>query len=242
MQPLRKTLFVGTSHVAAIRRAASAFENQGKKPAEISCLHLREHRYSDCFGEDNKEFTGRLAEDISRHIDDGYSIISCIGGNAYNILGLVESERPFDFIFGSDGHAPERELVPLSIVRTALFRRDRRYLLWISALVKFGHVHHVFSPPPVRSSEYILEHAEGVFKENGVENFGVAPAALRLKLWKLQCQMQAEFLSCRGVDCIVPPDSVRDQGGFLQESFAALDASHGNTSYGKHIITLCANL
>ncbi|NDW46546.1 hypothetical protein [Ruegeria sp. PrR005] len=239
---LRKFLIVGTSHVGAIRRAASTLEKQGKELAKIACLHLREKRYEDCFGDDNDEFTGALAEDIARHVEDGFELVSCIGGNAYNILGLVESEQPFDFIYETNSSSPQRELIPLSIVRTAILRRDRRYLQWIAALAKFGPVHHIFSPPPVRSSEYILEHAEDVFQRFGVYELGVTPANIRLKLWRLQCEIQTEFLSGSGVTCITPPDRVRDGDGFLLEDFAARDASHGNTKYGKHVISYCASI
>lgn len=173
-------------------------------------------------------------------------VFSLSGGMAHNIFGLTNHERPFDFVLAEDPTLPlirERELVPSEIVKRALmshwnYQDGQWFLKAITKLVQ-QPVSQCESPPPIRSEARIIERA-GVFGQE-ITKFGIAPASVRHKLWRLQGCLVKKQCSELGVAYLpVPPGSL-DEHGFLSEKALCNDAVHANDWYGKCVLRQIVN-
>ncbi len=86
-------------------------------------------------------------------------LISAYGGNGHNVIGMLEHERPFDFVYPGRPDLPvkkQSELIPYGMVRSLLSERLKANFVLLSAIkAATGRTMiHVESPPPnsVRST------------------------------------------------------------------------------------------
>jgi hypothetical protein len=68
-----------------------------------------------------------------------------------------------------------------------------------------------------------------------LETISITDPYVRLKLWYLLQDVQAEEARIRGVMFIPVPKEVQDADGFLKREFWASDVSHTNEAYGNVI-------
>ena len=166
-------------------------------------------------------------------------LIASISGNEYQFIGHVEHPRHFDFALPERPDLPVRcgvEIIAPSLMRKTFERSMEHPLSVMNALREATSLPIVFlqSPPPVASADYIRANA-GPFQQAIQEN-GVAPASLRMKLWLLQSSIfrqRCEELGCRYLEVA---SEVVDGAGFLLESASWPDSVHGNRSYGASVI------
>ncbi len=187
----------------------------------------------------NPALRGRLDTEIASLPEVPPFLCASISGNEYLYVGHTEHPRPFDFSLPERPDLPVRsgvEIIAPSLMRKTLERFMANALSIMSALHDAIDIPIVFiqSPPPISSADHIRNNP-GPFRE-AIQEHGVAPASLRMKLWLLQStiyRQRCEELGCRYLE--VPEEAV-DSCGFLQETGAWPDSVHANTWYGELVI------
>jgi hypothetical protein len=239
------TLFVGQSHVAAIRAARQARRDGGGKHKRTRGIHTLEQRYVPELVGMEDPATAAFGPLLRADLDEELSlyrptVASVLGGNAHNALALVRHPRGYDFLLAGDEQGPARaasdELIPLALVRAALLAQLGADFLRLRMLRDaVGPFVHVESPPPLRDDRLIAERADAFFRDQAIATLGVAPAGLRWRMWRLNSMLFREQVAALGCRFLAVPAEAQDADGFLRPELAA-DATHGNVAYGEIII------
>lgn len=238
----KQILAVGQSHLAAWTKAARELVESNRFPPDIaiSFIQLRNPAYIPNFvGEGDTRLNPVLQRNIEKYAATANFLFSIIGGNAHNVVGLVNHPRPYDFVLDVEPTMPtdrSKELIPCAIVRAALERRmEDAFALMTSirALTKIPMIH-CEPPPPIPSEAHIRAHA-GKFTER-IASDGISPALLRLKLWKLQSDIQRKFCNAHDIRFLPSPPQVADDNSMLAERAWGPDPTHGNQWYGEQMI------
>lgn len=231
-------LVVGQSHVAAIQQAAKTHREAWPDEPRTRILHTLAEPYRS-EGEDFGPLArAAIADQIARHQP---RLVSMLGGNAHALISLMRPARPYDFILSDEVEQgppiePGYELVPEALVRAALEERlqtDFRRLEQLYAVA--GPFLHVESPPPVRSDDFIRQHAEAYFRDTDGDEVVPAAAGLRWRIWRLNARIVREKVEAMGCRFLPVPRVALDQDGFLRPDLAA-DPTHGNEAYGELLI------
>lgn len=163
-------------------------------------------------------------------------VFCCLGGTEYNLLGLIESDEPFDFLLTpNDAVLPERTPVPCGLVRAALAARLR------SALGRIGEVRVQYNcpfacvaPPPPFARIDDAANLPRAFLPHLAK--GIAPASVRRKLYTVQMQLLEAHCRKEGIAFLPAPSAVQDDAGFLLRRYWKDDPTHGNAWYGAAVI------
>ncbi len=241
-------LVVGQSHVAAIRAAAKAHREAQPAGPRTRVIHTLETQFAPemegiAEGADpyaGARFGGALAEaireQIARHAP---RVVSVMGGNAHNMIGLVRHPRPFDFRLSGEDSPPldaDAEPIPEALVRAALAERLRHDFARLRLLRDLaGPFIHAESPPPVADASIIAAQAEIWFGIVGGGARAIAPPGLRYRVGRLNSRLFREAVEALGCRFMPVPQELRDDAGFLRAAFAG-DATHGNQAYGEALI------
>lgn len=245
----RKILGIGHSHILSIQFALTSKKDDLKENLnlELKTIWLGDDRYKDyrkhvgngaieCF-----IWSKEIADKIKSLNTETDILFSAFGGNAHNILGMVQHPRPFDFILSSRPSLfldDKVELVPEALVEFAMTSQggfpETVWCLRAARSMYSGRIVHIESPPPIKDAEYLKNYA-GAFKDQ-FEIYGISPPFLRHKLWllhsiliKKECELQnIEFIEC--------PEEFIDEEGFLKSNGLAMDTTHANTAYGNSVI------
>ncbi|HEY0660640.1 MAG TPA: hypothetical protein VGD21_04880 [Lysobacter sp.] len=237
----RRFLVVGNSHVTAFFRAAESRRQSGD-PTQIHAVHVRSEKYRpELQVDDGKPRLGdRLVADLTQMKEGGALLVSCVGGNRHNVLGLMQHSRPFDFVLAEAPDLPLQkgfEVVPTALLESLLRELARKEMLMLSALKELDPgVIHLESPPPVRDSGFILANAGVYFHERGIESIGVTPHWVRYKLWRLYSGITRAVCGELGITFIENPEGIVDPEGFLLPC-AIQDATHANAWYAEKVIS-----
>lgn len=238
----RAILVIGQSHVAAIRAAAKARREAHPDRLRTRVIHTGEPQYApEMIGEGEEAvfspaLVAAIRDQMARH---GPLLASASGGNVHNAFSLIRHPRPWDFLLsGEDGPPldPQAEPITEALVRAALeagLARDRTRLREIRRIA--GDFVQLESPPPLADGDHIARQADAYFSERGIAGMGVAPPALRYRIWRLHSRIIADHCAALGVRFLPVPKQVQDERGFLRPDFAG-DATHGNQAYGEAVI------
>jgi hypothetical protein len=234
--PRAPILAVGTSHLAAVQGAA----RQNGGGARIAFAQLRDTRYRGALvraPDGAPSLSWRLAEDVGERSRE--LIVSLIGGNKHNILGLLNHPRPFDFVLPEEPDlpfTPGAECVPVDLVADSLAKRAANELDLLRLLRKATTVPmvHMESPPPNPSVDHIRRHP-GVFKDR-IDELGVAPVHLRYKLWRVHSSVVRSACAEAGIGFVPVPREAMDAQSMLLEPAWADDPTHGSTWYGALVL------
>jgi hypothetical protein len=165
------------------------------------------------------------------------TVVSMIGGNEHHRLGLLEGPEPFDFEEPTVPWLDEgRRLIPRSQVRAALEKR----LSTTIAKLRLLRTHyrqptaHVASPPPIADEAHLARHL-GAFARNAGAEPRFTPAAVRLKLYRLQNAILREACAAEDVAFMEPVAHALDEEGFLAAPFRKRDPTHANERYGAAV-------
>lgn len=235
-RPLR-IVAVGHSHLAAIMkgfRQLRAADSRTAPQATFIQLNSVEFRPPLQGGKLNSGITDAI------NAAPGDVLISCVAGNAHNVLGLLNHPSPFDFVLPEEPDMPleERaEILPFGLIERCLRETlEQTAFRIIAALLDTSHLPmaHLESPPPIPSGDYIRSVPDSKFSDQ-IEEFGVAPAALRYKLWRLHSALAERFCEERGVSYVRVPKEIQDANGMLVESCWG-NATHGNEAFGLALL------
>lgn len=234
--PTAPILAVGTSHLAALEEA---IRHNGTAP-RIAFVQLRDPGYRGALVRSPAgapSLKRRLAEDVTERSRE--LVVSLVGGNKHNILGLLNHPRPFDFILPDEPDLPftqGAECVPVGLVAESLTRRAANELDLLRALRRAttATMVHMESPPPNPSVEHIRRHP-GVFKDR-IDALGVAPTHLRYKLWRVHSSVVRAVCSEIGITFVPAPREAQDAHAMMLEAAWAEDPTHGSAWYGALVL------
>ena len=181
-----------------------------------------------------------LREDLAERVAKGKVVISCVGGSAHFILGMVEHERPFDFVLSADPDLPldeTRDVLPLDAVRETMTEIAAPLLRGVSVLAQLvkAPLIHIGPPPPLA----YVEHARTQFNfppEHFIGKTDVpTPKWPRYKMWRLHCEIIEDYCREHGVKYLHAPTGSVDGEGFLRPDLDA-DGMHGTAEYGRLVM------
>ena len=81
-----------------------------------------------------------------------------------------------------------------------------------------------------------MNRPETDFIKRGIKKYGVSPALLRLKLWKIQMSATRVLCSELDIEFMEFPSFACDLKGFVKPEYYADDATHVNELYGEHVL------
>ncbi len=244
--PLR-VLLVGHSHLRCIREAAEGaavpLRAQG---LAVDCLSLHAPRFEPAFtpatadGSAPATLSPVLAAALQKAAAGTDGVCLAIGGNAHEAFGLVEHPTPFDFVCETEPQAPllpGREpvtggLIAAALEATPLYARQRALRQLLAAALP-GPLAELESPPP-NAAAHLMQHA-GVYADRLREG-GLAPTALRRKLWRLHSRLVRRDGEAAGIGFIPVPEAAIGADGCLVAAARAPDATHANAWYGRRVI------
>ncbi len=234
---------IGDSHIYAIQAALEKLKLV--PPAlDFEALRLGAAKNGKIAGDVTLDGAIGKVKSLSRH--DVF--VALLRGNHFNSIGLIQHPQPFDILMPSEspeGLRSDAHVIPVQMLRScfeeSLTSGYGEHLLQLRRSCAARMV--CLTPPaPKEDAEHIKKGAETYFRDLGINEIGVTPAPLRLKLWTLQQQALEAF--CRANDIIYfdnPPDA-RDAAGFLKRKYYAGDATHGNKEYGSRVLWQIAGL
>lgn len=180
---------------------------------------------------------------------DGMHLALLWQGNYHLAKYLFVDDVPFDFVLSS---APEMSLHEnASLLPEALVEAGLRPAIGDlgAAIRKIRHagspasITVVSAPPPKPDDDFIRVHlrrefatrlSEFKYDESTVE---LTPPSVRLKLWRLFMDMQADMAARLNASFLKAPPECLDESGFLARRFWADDVTHANLEYGGILLS-----
>lgn len=234
----RNILIVGHSHINALRQAAIVRREADPDRPRTRTIHLLDPDLQPEM--DGDDFSAGMKATILDQIERHDPVIaSAIGGNGHAAHALIAYER-FDFELEGGDSLPIDEGATIrseAEVREALARvmtlELSRLRLYRDLVGPFWHIE---SPPPVRSAEWIVEHAEPYFLDQPeFRSHGIAAPGVRYRCWLLASRMVREMCDEMGCRYLPVPAHLRGEAGLLRPS-QARDATHGNAQFGEAML------
>lgn len=245
-------LAVGHSHLVSINDAWQQAAKAAARPGfRMAFLQLLVPEYQPLLSPQGNEviLNPRIRRALEALIGQQApaSIASFVLGNEHSVFGLVNHPRRFDFALPERPDLPMEpgtEIVPYDMMRAMLGEAVKRFMVPVlSSLRRVSGlpVRHFCSPPPIGSAAHIATYP-GIAAAK-VRELGVAPSALRLKLWLLYVGIVAEACAeAGGVPFVPSPVAAQDGVGFLDEPFWSRTPTHGNQRYGSLVLAQLAEL
>lgn len=231
-----RVLVIGNCHQTALRHA---YETRVRhdRPEGLECRFIPFHNDTYRPIVVGSQFQPSILAELGA--DDLRFVVSTIGGNDHNLLGLV-NHRPvkFDFVLPE---APDlalqedADVVPFELVRRTLLARLAETFSYMTLLQSStsAPLYHLESPPPVPSEEYIRQNPDAC--ADLIAEYGVAPATLRYKLWRLHSSLVREACESGRYTFVPSPQAMQDDHGMLVPEAWRNDSTHANEVYGEHL-------
>lgn len=168
-------------------------------------------------------------------------LILAFGGTEHNIIGLIEAENRFDFLWPPfDDFDMDRTLIPAAAIEDVIGLRMRGGIKRaLRARQMFDCPAYALAPPPpffAIDDRTLLPKAFLPLLEAGV-----APALIRRKLYAVQCAMMKALYAEHGIGFIDAPSESSDKDGFLLRKYWSSDPTHGNRRYGRLLLQHLSN-
>ncbi|MGJ0507220.1 MAG: hypothetical protein ACR652_08805 [Methylocystis sp.] len=224
-----KILIVGQSHTEAL---AKALRRQGDPGIEVVNVNRKDRKTSL---EEKIRVGGHIPAPAGFDL-----VVSMIGGNFHNTFGLIENPERFEFIEpGETGFTPTpgRQLISYGLLHHFFSESlTKGYLRNIPLLRDYygARFLQVSTPPPVEDNDHILNNPGGYFSDK--VQLGVAPPALRLKLYRLHETVLQAFCRREEIALLPPPPAALTAAGFLDRPFWNNDPTHANAAYGALVL------
>jgi hypothetical protein len=233
----RRILILGDSHTRALKRAVEervAASGQ-QRAVEFDVHWLLVQKADKVRGELSIE---DALQRVSSMPSDGVFAI-LLAGTLHNIFGLLQHDKPYDVFAPGDESlrlAAGASLIPENALWDMFVNvaKDNKRIQKIrKAATCAGY--HLASPPPKRDNQYIMARAAR-YRDRLVEQVGVAPPELRLRLWRLEMRVVAQLCQQWGIGFLPAPQEAMDVDGFLKPDYYAEDATHANAAYGELVL------
>jgi len=163
-------------------------------------------------------------------------LILAFGGTEHNILGLVEAEPRFDFIWPPfEDFIGDRCLVPASALEELLaWRMHSALTRALSVRERFSCPVYALAPPP--AFRVVDERAKLPSAFNDLLAAGIAPGTVRRKLYAMQCDLARAAYAKEDITYIPAPPAAVDEDGYLLRALWNKDPTHGNRTYGRLVV------
>ena len=235
-----KAIFcVGDSHITALRDGYHARRRDGRTASFGEWREMQNARWYDgqkhvVSAEYDAEWIKVMSEvDLS-------AVFLCFGGGEHVLITLVNR---WPFAVYCPGDVPQEkavgsgEVIPFELMRATCASYVEmvlplvRHLRGITSLPMY----HVLPPPPTASDDYHGRYPNEVIREL-VAQFGVVPAPLRHKVWRICNAVARRMYEGLGISVIEPPADAMDDRGYLELRYRADDMAHGNADYGALVV------
>lgn len=239
-----KLLVIGHSHLDAVQAAAARFAGAwAAMGLQLRFIQLREPRFHEDPTRDDDDIGEQLCAEIARQADGCDASLLMVGGNAHNGLGLFEHPRPFDFVPDDDPDAPldrSRTLIPAPLLAAHLaswdpFARPARQRARLLALLP-RPLGQTDSPPPIADPATVQALLSDAHRRSPRALHGLAPAHLRLKVWRLHGSLLGAQCAGIGLRLLPAPAAAQEAGGGLAPAYRSADAIHANADYGRLVL------
>jgi hypothetical protein len=239
-----KLVAIGHSHLVAILAAFRQRNSNPALPDRATFIELLDQKYRPGMVREGNawRFTPAAAAAIDAAVKPGLEpvpfVVASIGGNEYQFIGMVNHPRPFDFILPSAPELPltGAEIVPVPAVRTTLRRQlaaTFRCLELLRQQIELP-MYQIESPPPIPDNQFLTEQQSPF--SGKIKEFGVAPAAFRMKLWLLQAELINEKCAELRIGYLRRPQKAVDAQGFMLRPGWRADGVHTNAWYGELVL------
>lgn len=242
---MTKILVVGHSHTVAIRDAVT---ESPPEDADFSIVYFQDitKNVANPFEqtEDGRERYNAAAIEraFAGRGPDGYDlVVSSVGGNVANILGLMEHPIPFDFDLPKEPTRPRiagATRVTYAFIKAAVTQLSRRHLQHMAALrhSTTARIVHIETPPPNGDDAYVMTNLDKYFRANHADEAAIAPRWLRYKLWRVHSDLIRGTCRRLGIEFVAAPAHAQDGEGFMIPRAYHKDATHGNVWYGGQVV------
>jgi hypothetical protein len=227
---MRKVLFIGHSHLMAVKRAYQAMSKAQKQAPEAEFLFLRDKAFEPAASATAKRpvsgastLAGVDQREVRAAVEaaGADAAVLYLNGNGHNVFGLFRG-------FATPADQKQRALE--KTVQSSLRDWLKFFLPILPRPIAF-----LLPPPPIESEQYIRDLLGGTGENPKPLQLEIEPASLRLELWAKQCAVTAVICREFGVEVIALPASVLSPAGFLAEDCCGSDPTHGNTEYGTRV-------
>jgi hypothetical protein len=166
-------------------------------------------------------------------------LCSVVTGNDNHVLGMLQNERPFDFILPCEPHLPFEkgaEFICYDAVETTLRNRIDSWLPFLVVLKGMGkRVIQIESPPPIGDDAVVAARLDPFFKTLS-DAPKIAPRNLRYKFWRALSIATRSACAENGIEYLPAPTIMQDGSGFLSEPGWYTDATHGSPAYSEAVL------
>lgn len=234
-----KVIILGDSHATALAEAVRLRLDAGTEANSPVDFFASRFAKLKANGANIPGVTADEVEVMMKAARKSDVLVSVLGGNQYNTLGLLESPAPFDLVDPVTATYPDAvpgvRIVPLAQMSASFDTYVAGIRARLSGLQAAfpGRVFHVNSPPPKGDNAYIKKNAEGYFRSEGKVVLNVNPPGMRRRLWLIQSQALSRMCSQLGIEFVDGPNDALDEEGFLARSAYGADATHANAAYGE---------
>lgn len=237
----RRVIIVGDSHTAAVGQALANRQKAGvasSTPIEVHRIGRQKAGGKSIDGPTPEMVIERL---LKASPDD--ILVSMVGGNQYNVLGMLVHPEPFDFLLeGEDAGqlTPGARVIPLAQMEAAFDHfvggnLARQVQAFVDAFP--GETRYHFEPPPPKADgAYIRTNAESYFRSADKFDLEVSPAGFRRRLWIVQSRALRRMCDRIGLKLLDAPAEGMDADGFLAREAYGGDATHANAVYGEMVL------
>jgi hypothetical protein len=244
-------VIIGHSHTASIQKALAKRNAHWAAPEWLNFRVVSLPHVMQTLGLTTRDVThvqageaprlhAAVVAEIERAIvpNSRVFIASMIGGNSHNVLGLIRSDTPFDFVLPESPDLPLEagaRIVPHGALKACLEGWLHYHRSTLDALRRQypGRVLHLESPPPPSDDAFVAASLEDFSKGN--TSTDVVSAALRYKLWRLHSTIVEHTCHELGIAFVQAPLEARDHAGFLAPQ-AYGNATHANAWYGSRVL------
>ncbi|NWK95770.1 hypothetical protein DM806_08790 [Sphingobium lactosutens] len=223
-------LVIGMSHVNAICGSLDGDEDQDIQVTNLNkSPHIFDRRRNeiDCSGFGD--------------VQPNYIFLS-LHGNFHNVISLIENPVPFSVGDTEQGHVPGDDAIDRVFIPEDMMRAFVEAELQATTFIHFpklvahfaaAKIFHLCAPPPSGDQAHI-RNFPGVFKDQ--LHLRVSPLPLRLKLYRIQCELFRQACDQHGISFVDVPDAALSDSGALKRDYWNDDPTHGNLQYGRLVI------
>jgi len=234
-----KLIIFGESHVQPLKTALKQRPNEFDSEIDVCAFKYLKIKN----GRTGGDLSHSQLLDYASKLTINDMLVLSIGGNQNHLLSLVQHPIPFD-VFPINMIEPEvnRHYIPYY----QIYDLYLHFLaIDVSRMIELkqatnSNVFISLPPPPKKNNLFLLEHAGDTFIRSGVRDLGVSKPELRLKMYKIQCDIVSRIASNNQISIISPPVKCLTVSGYLKPEYYAEDATNANTEYGhamlRHLI------
>lgn len=224
-----KSIILGTSHTRVISDALNEHSPEWQDALSVFWVEFETPKTMET------SLTPQQSLQTLREAQDLDAVFVTVLGSQHNILGLLQSEKPYDFFLTDQDsiiYDPDCAMIPRRQLYDFLYKGalHNGFMKDVKAAVSCP-VYHISTPPPKGDNTYILENSVR-YRGQSISAVGINDPKARLKLWELEGEAIEAALGQHDIGYLPPPEASLTTDGFLATPYYGPDATHANQAYG----------